>query len=98
MCQGIALFSNGKIALYGEGTNSHSTSAEKLKIKEDEFRKFEYLWWEKKIQQVHYDRVAEDILNKIDSKKATKLVTKLVQKKFYTQDKLAKWLKDVPDE
>lgn len=98
MCAGVPIFANNTKALYGKKSNSHSTSAEQLGINEDHFRKFEWLWWEKKLQQVHYDRVAEDILNKIDSVKATRNAEKLVKKHFSTQDDLVKWLKNVPDE
>ena len=98
MCQGVAYFSNNRRALYAKKTISHSEGAEELKIDEDKFRKFEYLWWEKKINQVHYDEVAENILNKISVEKATKLVEKSVRQNFNTDTKLARWLKRVPDE
>ena len=97
MCMGVAYFANNKRAIFGN-TNSHSDSELQLKIDGDTYRKFEYLWWEKKIQQVHYDQVAKDILAKIDEKKAQRLVEQSVKKNFNTQDKLAKWLKKVPDE
>ena len=98
MCEGVAFFANNKKALYGKGTNSHSDSAKQLKINEDDYRKYEYLWWEKKIQQVHYDQVAEDILARIDEKKAFRLVELSVKKHFNTDTKLVKWLKEVPNE
>ena len=98
MCQGVAILANNKKAVYGKKTNSHSTTCIQLKIDGDKYRKFEYLWWEKKIQQVHYDSVAENILAKIDLTKSTKHASDLVEKNFSTQDKLAKWLKGVPDE
>src|SRR3990167_713009 len=85
------------MAVYGN-TNSHSTAETQLKIDGDKFRKFEYLWWNKKIQQVHYDQAAENILNKIDKIKAQKLVELSVKKNFNTNTKLAKWLKKVPNE
>ncbi len=94
---GVAFFANNKRAVYGN-TNSHSDSELQLKINGDHYRKFEYLWWEKKIQQVHYDQVAEDILAKIDENKAQRLVELSVKKNFNTDTKLAKWLKKVPDE
>ena len=97
-CEGVAFFANNKRALFGKRTTSHSTSAKQLKIDEDKYRKFEYLWWEKKIQQVHYDKVAEDILKQIDGSKAFKQVEKSVKKNFKTQIQLAHWLKKVPNE
>ena len=97
MCQGTAYFANNKRAVFGN-TNSHSDAELQLKIDGDTYRKFEYLWWEKKIQQVHYDQVAKDILAKIDENKAQKLVEQSVKKNFNTDAKLAKWLKKVPDE
>ena len=98
MCYGIPLFSNGKKVLYGVGTNSHSTTAEMQGFKEDDYRKYEYHWWKKEIVDEHYDSYAEKILEKIDKKKADKLVKEFVRKNFNTQEKVAKWLKDVPDE
>ncbi len=98
MCQGVPIFANNKKALYGKGTNSHSTSAGKLRIDEDKYRKFEYLWWEKKLINAHYDQTAEDILKKINPDKADSLAKTLVKKEFNTDIKLAKWLKGVPDE
>ncbi len=97
MCNGVAFFANNKKAIYGN-TSSHSDSELQLKIEGDHWRKFEYLWWEKKIQQVHYDQVAKDILKQINERKAYKLVELSVKKNFNTEIKLAKWLKKVPDE
>ena len=97
MCQGVAYFANNKKAVYGN-TNSHSDAESQLKIDGDKYRKFEYLWWEKKVNQVHYDQVAEYILKLIDENKAQRLVEKSVKKNFNTDVKLAKWLKKVPDE
>lgn len=49
MCEGVPIFANNKRALYGRKTNSHSTAAESLRIKEDNYRKFEYRFWDKTI-------------------------------------------------
>jgi hypothetical protein len=98
MCTGVAIFANNKKALYAKKTTSHSDGAKELKINEDKFRKFEYLWWHRKIQQVHYDNVAEDILKEIDEKKATELVERLVKNKLTKEKDLVKWLKNVTGE
>src|SRR3990167_274359 len=98
MCAGVPIFANNKKALYGKGTNSHSEAADLLGIKEDDYRNFEYLWWKKKLVQTYIDRVANDILRKIDSGKASKLAQDLVKKEFNTDTKLAKWLNGVPNE
>jgi len=98
MCQGVAYFANNKKALYAKKTVSHSEGAEELKIDEDKYRKFEYLWWDKEINHVHYDEIAENILKKISVVKTTKLVEQSVKKNFNTDTKLAKWLKKVPSE
>lgn len=98
MCAGVPILANNKKAIFGKKTNSHSTTCENLKIDGDKYRKFEYWWWEKKLVQVHYDRVAEEILNKIDVNISTKLAEKVVKDNFRTQDQLATWLKDVSDE
>jgi hypothetical protein len=62
MCQGIAIFANNKKAVYGKKTNSHSTTAKQLRLNEDNFRHYEYLWWDKEIQEVHMDRVGKEII------------------------------------
>lgn len=98
MCYGVPLFSDGKKALHGKKSNSHSTSAEQLGIREDDYLKFEYHWWDKAIVMDEYDNVGRDIVKHINVKKATDLVTKRVKKYFNTQDKLAKWIKGVPEE
>jgi hypothetical protein len=98
MCQGVGIFANNKKAVFTYGTNSHSTTAEKLHLNEDNWRHYEYLWWNKKIQEVHMDRVAEEILKGIDKKTARKHVNKLVKDNFSTQKGLVKWLKTVPEE
>jgi len=98
MCQGIAIFANNKRVVYGKKTNSHSTTAKQLRINEDKYRHYEYLWWEKDLQEVHMDRIAEDILKGIDKKIAYGLASQLVKDNFTTQTGLAKWLKGVPDE
>ena len=98
MCQGIAIFADNKRALYGKKTNSHSETASQHNVNEDNFRKFEYLWWEKKIVDAHSDRESQQIVAKISYAKALQLVEKLVRKNFGTQVGLAKWLKGVPDE
>jgi len=98
MCTGVPLFANNKKALYGEKTNSHTTAAEILKIKEDDFRKYEYHWFDKKIVDEDYDDVAEVIVSHIDKKKSDKLVRELVKKHLGTQKQLANWLRGVPDE
>ena len=89
---------NNKKAVYGKKTTSHSTTATQLKLNEDNFRKYEYLWWEKKLVGAHTDYVAEEILEKIDKIKSRLLAEQLIKKNFKTQDQLAKWLKGVPDE
>lgn len=98
MCMGVAIFADNKEALYAKKTNSHTEGEKELRIDGDKYRKFEYLWWEKKLQQAHYDRVAENILEDINIDKSTFLVRELIKDKFNTQAKLAKWLKNVPDE
>ena len=96
MCAGIPILADNKKATYGKKTNSHSTTCEQLKIDGDKFRKFEYLWWEKKLIETHTDDKAEEILAKIDKKKSRSLAEQLIKKDFKTQDQLAKWLKGVP--
>jgi len=98
MCQGCAIFANNKKALYAKKTVSHSDGAKELRINEDKYRKFEYLWWKKELNQVHYDEVAKNILAKVDIEKATKLSSELVKKNLKSQAQLAKWLKGVPEE
>jgi hypothetical protein len=98
MCEGIGIYSNGKKVLYAKGTNSHTDGAKLLKINEDEWRKYEYLWWTGELKGEHYDQEAEKILSPIDKKKADKLAHDLVKKEFNTPAKIYKWLKDVPNE
>ncbi len=95
MCDGIPIFSNNTKAFHGVGTNSHSTAAEILKIKEDEHMKSEYHWWDKTFVPDHYDYEGIQILkdNGVDIDKATKIAEKYVKTAFRTQDQLAKWLK-----
>jgi hypothetical protein len=96
MCYGIPLFSNGKKVIYGVGTNSHSTTAEKQHFNEDDYRKYEFHWWKGIIEDEHYDSDAEEILKHINKKKADALVRKFVAENFNTPFKIYKWLKDVP--
>ena len=98
MCIGVAIFANNKKAIYGKKTNSHTKSAEALHINEDDYWKYEYHWWAKEIVDDHYDQVGKDLLKHIDKDKADKHVADLVKKHFRTQEQLAKWLKNVPDE
>src|SRR3990167_3484002 len=98
MCIGVAIFANNKKAIYGKKTNSHTKSAEALHINEDDYWKYEYHWWAKEIVADHYDQVGKDLLKHIDKDKADKHVADLVKKHFRTQEQLAKWLKNVPDE
>src|SRR3990167_3968902 len=98
MCDGIPLFANNKKVLMGVGTTSHSTAAEKLKISEDDYRKYEYHWWDKELVADHYDDEAEKILKAIDKDKAFKLVEKYVKSKLSRQIQIVAWLKKTPDE
>ena len=100
MCDGIPIFSNNIKAFHGVGTNSHSTAAEMLKIKEDEYMKSEYHWWDKTFVPDHYDNEGIQILkdNGVDIDKATKIAQKYVKTVFKTQDQLVKWLKITPSE
>ena len=98
MCNGVPILANNKKAVYGKKTNSHTRTCLDFKINEDNFRKYEYHWWIKKLVDDHYDQVGEEIVSKIDKKKARKNAEELVKKHFRTQDQVAKWLKDVPEE
>lgn len=98
MCEGIPIFSGNNKAIYGTGTNSHSQAAIDLKINEDEWRKYEYHWWDKKLVADEYDEVAEKILEGVDKKKALKHARTLVKNEFNTDKKIAEWLKDVKNE
>ena len=99
MCEGIPLFGDNDKALYGKKTISHSTAAGDLGIKEDNFRKYEFHWWDGECPMDHYDAPAENILAAIDPKKATKHVLALVKKDLSTPEKLWKnWLEDMPSE
>jgi hypothetical protein len=93
MCYGVPIFADNKKALYGKGTNSHATAAMQLGISEDDYLKFEYHWWDKRVVMDEYDSVGEEIIKHIDKKTATRLANELVKKKLRTQDQLAKWLK-----
>ena len=98
MCAGIPILVNNKKAVYGKGTNSHSTTAKNLKVDQDKYRKYEFYWWKNELIQVHYDRVAQDILKDIQSTTSEKFAKELVKKQFSTSLGIYKWLKDVPDE
>src|SRR3990167_1059460 len=92
MCEGIAIFVNNKKALCGKGTSSHSEAVIKLKINEDDYRKYEYHFWDKRLVADKYDSTAEQILAHIDKKKAYMLAKRLVAKDFNTDTKIIKWL------
>ena len=98
MCNGVPILANNKKAVYGKKTNSHTKTCLDLKISEDNFRKYEYHWWDKKLVNDYYDQVGEEIVDKISPEKSRKLAQELVKKHFRTQDQVAKWLKDVPEE
>lgn len=100
MCEGIAIFSNNKKALHGVGTTSHSAAALKLKIKEDEWFKSEYHWWNKVFQADQYDGTALEILkeNKVDVVKAESVAKKYCKTHFSRQAQVIGWLKKTPSE
>src|SRR3990167_1022685 len=98
MCEGVALFANNTKALYGKKTNSHSDAAKALHINEDEWRKFEYHFWDSTVSMDHYDAEAEKILSHIDPIIATRHAKALAKREFSTVPNLCKWLKDVPSE
>jgi len=98
MCEGIPVFSNNKKAFHGTGTSSHSTAAEKLKIKEDHYMKSEYHWWDKQFVPDHYDVEGVNILRKngVDVQLATKVAERYVKEHFKTNTQLWKWLTQTP--
>src|SRR3990167_2003868 len=98
MCEGAPIMADEKRAILGVGTNSHSTMAEKMKLDEDKFRKYEFHWWDKELVAEHYDDEAERILAHIDKNKALKQAEKLVKSKLSRQTQIVAWLKKTPQE